>query len=164
MHGRSTLDRCLLVATLATAACVGPFRREPVVKVSPGDVTLNARWHGTLVTPAALAGAVQIKGEASMAPEAKRGFTALSVSVSNAAPGGVHPWSAHRGTCSADEGLLGTPNLYRPLKIGDDGKAFSSATIPLDTPTTGNYFIVVYASAANTETTIACANLAPPTQ
>ncbi|MDQ6634282.1 MAG: hypothetical protein M3Z10_05925, partial [Gemmatimonadota bacterium] len=132
--------------------------------VSPGDVTLNSRWHGTLTTPASLAGAVQIKGEASMAPEIKRGFTALSLNVSNAAPGGVHPWAGHRGSCGADEGMLGTPDLYRPLKIGDDGKAFSSATIPLDTPTMGNYFIVVYASAANAETIIACANLAPPTQ
>ena len=52
---------------------------------------------------------------------------------------------------------------YRAAKVGRDGRATSSATVPIETPTTGNYFVMVRASAANNAVTVACGNLAPPT-
>jgi hypothetical protein len=47
--------------------------------------------------------------------------------------------------------------------VGRDGRATSSATVPIETPTTGSYFVIVRASAANDAMTVACGNLAPPT-
>jgi hypothetical protein len=35
--------------------------------------------------------------------------------------------------------------------------------VPIETPTTGSYFVIVRASAANDAMTVACGNLAPPT-
>ena len=60
MHSRQAL--IVGISVFAFAAC-NPFHREPVTEVSR-DVNLNTRWRATLVSPASLAGAVQIKGTA----------------------------------------------------------------------------------------------------
>src|SRR5919204_591919 len=64
----------------------------------------------------------------------------------------------------ADEGVFGPGDAYTPVKVNDDGRASASTTLPLETPTGGSYFVSVRASAANVEMTVACGNLAPPTQ
>ena len=164
MHGhRSTLSTVLAVAVFTLAAC-NPFHHKPAVEVSTRDANVNSRWHASLVSPADLAGAVQMSGSASMVPGSSSGNTAVSLRLANASPGGVHPWAVHRGQCGADEGVLGPSDAYQPAKVSDDGRAAASATLPLETPTAGSYFVSVRASAANGETIIACGNLAPPTQ
>ena len=155
--------RVLLFAasTLALAAC-NPFHRDPVVEVSR-DANANTRWRGSLATPAGLAGAVQIGGTATMTPDGDPQKTRVAVNVSNATPGGVHPWQLHRGQCGADEGIVGNADQYKSIKINDEGRASAAATISLETPTTGSYYVSLGASGANAETIVACGNLAPPT-
>ena len=162
MHGTRLVFVALALPGVTLAAC-NPFHRDPVVAVSK-DANLNTRWHAALATPAGLVGAVQINGSASMAPAENRDDTQLSLTLANATPGGVHPWQLHRGQCGSDEGLIGSDGQYKALKINDDGRASGSAIVPLETPTSGNYYVVVGASAANPETVVACGNLAPPTQ
>lgn len=159
---RSSSLLTLAVSTLAMAAC-NPFHRDPVTQVSR-DANLNARWNATLATPAALAGAVQMNGTASMQPASNDGKTDFRVQVANATPGGLHPWQAHRGQCGMDDGTFGPASAYGSLKIGDDGRGETGATIEERTPTTGDYFVVVYASAANPRTVVACGNLAAPSR
>jgi hypothetical protein len=151
----------LAVSAFALASC-NPFRNESAVEVSTKDENLNSRWHANLATPAELAGAVQMNGSASMAP-GTTGSTMVVLNLANATPGGLHPWQLHRGQCGSDEGVFGAADLYRAAKVGSDGHATSSANVPLITPTTGNYFVIVRASAANNAVTVACGNLAPPT-
>ena len=62
-----------------------------------------------------------------------------------------------------DEGVFGGADAYRVAKVGRDGGAKSTANLQLTTPTTGSYFVMVRASAANEAVTVACGNLAPPT-
>lgn len=152
----------LSLATLALAAC-NPFSRGPVTEVSR-DVNANTRWNATLASPAALAGAVQLNGTASMQPAANDDRTDFSLRVSNATPGGLHPWQVHRGRCDADYGVFGRAEDYGTMKIGDDGRGETGATTNERTPTSGDYFVVVYASAANPSTVVACGNLAPPSR
>jgi hypothetical protein len=165
MHGHRfcTLAVSTLAASGVALTACNPFHRQPAVEVS-SDATLNSRWHAALVTPAELAGAVQISGSASMAPSSDSGNTTVFLKVANAAPGGVHPWAVHRGQCGADQGVFGPSEAYKPIKVGDDGRASASATVPLETPATGPYFVSVQASAANAQTIVACGNLAPPTE
>ena len=155
--------RMLLLAasTLALVAC-NPFRREPVTEVTR-DANVNSRWQASLVTPAALVGAVQMKGSATMQPAKNSENTLFSLNINNATPGGVHPWQVRRGQCGADEGVVGSPDAYQAIKVGDEGRGKASATLPMTTPTSGSYFVTVGASAANAETVVACGNLAPPT-
>jgi hypothetical protein len=153
----------LAVSAFALTAC-NPFHHKQAVEVSSQDVNLNLRWHANLATPADLAGAVQMNGSATMAPGAKRGTTTVSLDLANATPGGVHPWQLHRGQCGSDDGVVGSAGAYPVAKVGRDGRATASANLPLETPTAGSYFVIVRASAANDAVTVACGNLAPPTQ
>jgi hypothetical protein len=159
---RNPSSLVLAVATLAIAAC-NPFNREPVTAVSR-DTNVNSRWNATLATPAALAGAVQMNGTASMQPAGNGDRTEFYLRVANATPGGLHPWQVHRGQCGMDDGVFGPAEAYRSMKIGDDGRGETGASIEEQTPTTGSYYVVVYASAANPETVVACGNLAPPSR
>jgi len=157
-----TRHALVLASVLALAAC-NPFHREPVSEVKR-DVNVNTRWRASLVSPAALAGAVQMRGSASMQPTSGGDGTVLSVSMSNATPGGAHPWQVRRGQCGADAGAFSSTATYKPLKIGDDGRGESGTTVPTVTPEVGEFFVTVYASAANAETVVACGNLAPPSR
>lgn len=152
----------LAVSVSALTAC-NPFRREPVTEVSR-DANVNSRWRAALVTPASLVGAVQMNGAATMQPGRDNANTDFSLSLSNATPGGLHPWQVHRGQCGSDDGVVGLAGAYRSIKVGDDGRGSATATVPMPTPTSGSYFVTVQASAANPETIVACGNLAAPTQ
>ncbi len=160
MHTQRLL--LLAVSAVAVMSC-NPFRNNSAVQVTTKDENLNSRWHANLATPADLAGAVQMNGSATMAPGTKTGNTSVVLNLANATPGGLHPWQLHRGQCGSDQGVFGDAESYQVAKVGKDGHATSSASVPIDTPTTGNYFVIVRASAANNAVTVACGNLAPPT-
>jgi hypothetical protein len=147
----------LLAAGLG--AC-NPFHQA--VQVNSQDVNYNTRWHGTLTSPAYLAGAVQITGSASMAPGSNGKETLVTINVTNAVPGGLHPWEVHLGQCGSDQGIFGSIDQYKPVKIGKDGRGTESAGISMPTPTYGSYFMLLHASTGNRETVIACGNMAPP--
>ena len=70
----------LVLASLFAAVACNPFHREPASEVRP-DANVNSRWRASLVSPAALAGAVQIKGSGSMQPTGNGEGTLLSVST-----------------------------------------------------------------------------------
>jgi hypothetical protein len=160
-HRTLTVTLSLLAAT----AC-NPFRQAPAVEVSAQDPALNSRWYANLASPGSLAGVVQMNGSATMAPSPDGASTNVTLALANASPGGVHPWAVHWGQCGAgrDNGVFGRSETYQALEVESDGRANGTATIQLSTPATGQYFVVVLASAANPETVVACGNLAPPTQ
>jgi hypothetical protein len=164
---RSPLLFVLTAGTLVGAACNpfrSPFKQAPVVEVTTRDANANARWSATLVSPANLAGAVQMTGTAAMTPGSNAGNTYVSVALANASPGGVHPWQLRRGQCGMDDGVFGLADAYKSLTVDDQGRAASSVTVPLVMPTEGNYYVRVGASAANPETVVACGNLAAPSR
>ncbi len=156
MHGYSRIAG--LGALALTAAC-NPFHRS--VQVSK-DINYNQRWHGTLTSPGFLAGAVQITGSASMAPGTDGSKTTVMVTVSNATPGGMHPWEVHKGQCGMDQGIFGSLENYKAVKIGSNGQGDASTVLEIATPTYGNYFVLLHASPTNRETVVGCGNLAPP--
>lgn len=101
-----------------------------------------------------------------MAPSQDGASTTITIDLANASPGGLHPWQARYGQCGVetDQGAFGPTDAYRPLQIRSDGRAEATVSVPMQTPKTGRYFVVVRASTANSETVVACGNLAPPTQ
>lgn len=162
MSTASALPGIALVALLASLAACNPFRGEPATEVT-SDVDRNTRWTGTLVSPASMAGAIQMTGTATMQPGTNGDGTRFSLLLANATPGGLHPWQMHRGRCGADEGVVGAASDYGTIRIGEDGRGVAAATLPLQTPTSGTYFVTVQASPTNLGTVVACGNLAPPT-
>jgi hypothetical protein len=155
----------IMLCAFSATAC-NPFHRGQAVEMSPGDATLNSTWHANLASPASLAGAVQMNGSASMAPDPDGTHTVINVALGNASPGGLHPWEAHEGQCSPgfDYGVFGASDAYDQIKVDSDGRASGTATIPMRIPRSGGYFVVVYASEANSRMIVACGNLAPPTR
>ncbi len=151
-----------IAAALALSAC-SELQPKQAVTMNRADVTLNSSWHAHIASPPQLAGAVQMTGSASMAPGEKRGTTLVVLKLGNATPGGVHPWAIHRGQCGSNEGVFGTRQDYPSLRIGRDGTGYSSATVALDTPIDGNYYVSVQASPLNPDLTVGCGNLAAPT-
>jgi hypothetical protein len=149
----------VLGGALLLAACGG--RRA--VEIDPEEQLVGTRWNATLATPAQLAGATQVRGTGWWGAE--RGEPTRSrarVEITNAVPGGDHPWHVHQGQCGTNGPVVGPGTAYRSLEVDDDGKATATADLPLPLPTSGQYSINVHASANNMGTIIACGNLAPP--
>src|SRR3954464_10368702 len=152
-----TLASVLSIVSLAS--CGG---NKPV-EISPDAQSLATRWNGTLSAPPELAGVEDVRGQAWMAGDQKeQGQTRAHVEISNAVPGGKHPWHVHRGQCGSDQGIFGPAGAYKPLTVESDGKASSTVVLQVPTPKTGEYFVNVHASAKNMKTIVACGNLAPP--
>ena len=163
---RSSLFSIVATGALALVACNpfrSPLKQDPVVRVTTNDPNVNSRWHGTLTSPSNLAGAVQMTGSISMSPGSSAGNTNVALLLANASPGGLHPWQLHRGQCGTDDGVFGSPEAYRTLKVDEYGRASSMANVPLVMPNDGRYYVSVGASVANAETIVACGNLASPT-
>jgi hypothetical protein len=157
VHSAASLVFCVF----SVASCGG---HQPV-ELDAKNQPLTPRWNATLVTPASLAGALQIRGTGWMAANDKNGDqTVAQAEIANAAPGGLHPWHVHRGQCGSDQGILGPADAYKPLKVNGDGRATATATLDIPVPKTGDYFVNVHASSANMGTIVACGNLAPPSR
>jgi hypothetical protein len=163
VHMRKNLPLLALVATTLTLGACSAFQPKSAVEMKTTDVTLNSTWHARIASPSDLSGAVQMNGSASMAPGVKRGTTEVVMKLGNTSPGGVHPWAIHLGQCGADEGVFGALEDYPPLRVASNGTGAAKATIALNTPSGGDYFVSVQASPSNHDLTIACGNLAAPT-
>jgi hypothetical protein len=135
------------------------------VEINPApSIPVSARWTATLASPKELRGAIEIHGSAWMAPPAvgDSGRALISIAIANAAPGGVHPWAVHQGTCGNDRGVYGSDRAYPPLKVGSDGTATAKTQQTLPPPKFGEYFVEVLAAPSNPEMVIACGNMAAP--
>lgn len=159
---KSVMSMALFATALTLGAC-SMLQPKAAVEMKATDVTLNSSWHAHVASPSELSGAVQMNGSASMAPGVKRGTTEVVMRLGNTTPGGVHPWAVHLGQCGADKGVFGAMEDYPSLRVGADGTGSSRATVALDTPSEGDYFVSVQASPANHDLTVACGNLAAPT-
>ena len=149
----------LIFSVLAAASCGG----RQAVEIDPSAQPIQNRWNGTVASPPELAGVSAIRGSGWMGPDEKNAErTRAEISVSNAVPGGKHPWHVHRGRCGADQGIFGPADAYKPMEVDNNGRSSSAAELPLPTPRTGEFFINVHASASNMATIVACGNLAPP--
>lgn len=156
---RASAAVSLIVSASLLAACGG---RRPV-EINADTQPVATRWNAVLSTPPELGGIVDVHGQAWMGADSKDpGQTVAQVEITNAVPGGKHPWHVHKGQCGSDQGILGPADGYKPLQVGSDGKASSTAVLPVPRPKTGDYFVNVHASAKNMKTTVACGNLAPP--
>jgi hypothetical protein len=148
-----------MLSILSLASCGGG---KPV-EINPDAQSVATRWNGTISTPPELAGVSDVRGQAWMAGDPKEpSQTKAHVDIANAVPGGRHPWHVHRGHCGADQGVFGPADAYKSLEVADNGKASSSAVVPVALPRDGSYFVNVHASSRNMGTIVACGNLAPP--
>jgi hypothetical protein len=154
--------RILLTATAVTLmACA-----QRQVEVDTGDVVLDSRWIATLAPvaardSAAITGAttVTLGGRASMMRGASSVETRAMLSLFGAAPGSTHAWHIHLGSCSNDRGVIGSPELYTPVVVGNDGRGDITITLPFTTPNSGEFYVDVHDSQSSASRIVACAPL-----
>jgi hypothetical protein len=158
----NAVQRIAISLLLGVACACNPFRQQTPVAISDSGPSYGSRWNATLATPAALTGALDVHGTAWMAPAT--GHTTAGVSISNAAPGGTHPWHIHEGRCGGNGPILGPADAYPPLNVANDGTASAQANLDIPLPESGDYYVNVHASSDNMGTIIACGNLAPPSR
>ncbi len=151
----------VVVCVLGSAACGG----GRAVEIDPSQQLAGTRWNATLATPAELVGATQVRGSGWMAAKDRESTeTRAYITLENAVPGGQHPWHVHMGQCGSDRGIFGPADAYEPLDVKGNGRAESTAELPVPVPVSGQYFVNVHASVNNMRTSIACGNLAPPSR
>jgi hypothetical protein len=98
-------------------------------------------------------------GTATVAPGTTAGTTVVTLSLTGGAPGATYPWHVHNGQCGDQGPVVGSGAAYPPLIVGNNGTAQATATIPLPTPASGNYYVNVHASPTEMGTSISCGNL-----
>ena len=156
---RSSLTLPLVALVAAVTGC-GMLGRSSATEIQ--DVNLESRynWNATLVTPSELAGAMQVRGVASWARDGSN--SKITIAISNATSGGVHPWHVHQGRCGDNGPIVGSAGAYKALSVGSNGQASENTSLPMALPVSGNYYLNVHAAASNMGTIISCGNLAPP--
>jgi hypothetical protein len=156
---RSTVQGVLLVLITAGSGC--GRSPQPTTQISKANAERRYEWTGNLFTPSELAGAMQVRGTARWTRSGDNASTA-EVRISNATPGGVHPWHVQQGQCGQNGAIVGDTAAYGPLKVGNDGNASGTAKLNTPVPDSGTYHVNVHASPTNLATIISCGNLAPP--
>jgi hypothetical protein len=162
-HMRTVLYRATAVALALTAAGCGMFRKSGNATTSIDPNTAQGRfdWKASLFTPSELAGATQVRGTAAWMRDGTAAST-VTISLSNATAGGVHPWHIHAGHCGENGAIVGSTAAYTPLAVNDKGNASSNAHLAMSLPSSGDYYVNVHASVTNLGTIISCGNLAAP--
>ena len=160
---RSILHRAATVALILAATGCGMFHRSnnATTSIDPASAQQRYDWKASLFTPSELAGAMQVRGTAQWMRDGNTAST-VTVAISNATPGGVHPWHIHVGHCGENGPIVGSAAAYSPLTVNDKGQASATAHLDMSLPVSGTYYVNVHASAANLGTIIACGNLARP--
>lgn len=143
------------------AAC-GAFQGDPAVRLNQGGPDVASRWNATLTTPRELEGALDMSGTAWMLSPDGASTTDAAIQISNAAPGGTHPWEIQRGRCGERGTVLGSSDAYDALDVDEDGLATAQTTLDVAPNPNGTYHVVVLASSTNRDLIVACGNLAPP--
>src|SRR3954466_9260687 len=112
MH-RSTALSIAAIATIVASTACNPFHKNSnEIKVQ--DIPVGERWNAALATPSGLQGAVQVRGTGYLARDP--GGSKAVIHVSNATPGGVHPWFIRVGHCGTENPVFGDPSAYSNLK------------------------------------------------
>src|SRR5579872_5624423 len=84
-----------LTALSTVAACAG---RRQVGQINPQNSGSSTQWNATLSTPSGMTGAVDVDGSASLIASGVS-TSLITVSITNAAPNGAHPWHLYQGQC-----------------------------------------------------------------
>jgi hypothetical protein len=87
------------------------------------------------------------------------GKTTVTINVTGATPGMVHPWHLHDGSCATGGPIVGSASLYTPLTIGSAGTASSTATITGELNEAKKYHVNVHRSSGEMGTIIACGDV-----
>ena len=147
----------ILLVLGATVGCVRTSRNPATGRVDvdvESPTKTGEDWRGEVKGIGAM---MQLSGTAKA--EVSNGVTAASMSLTGARAGGSHPWHIHLGRCGSGGPIVGDPNLYPPLVIGDNGSGAASARLQLQLDEAKEYYVNVHASMSEMENIVACGQI-----
>jgi hypothetical protein len=100
-----------------------------------------------------------ITGEAEVEGKDKDKKAKAEISIKGATAGAELPWHVHQGKCGSNGTIVGQGSAYPVLKVKEDGTAKAEATLDVEAPTSGEYYVNVHKSAAEPKTIVACGDL-----
>ncbi len=156
---RMSIKFTLVALCLSVGGCA-MYGKSSGTEISDSGPGMRNDWTATLVTPSTLSGAVQVRGTANWMHDGSG--SKVMVSISNATPGGRHPWHIHSGRCGGNGPIVGDPSAYKALEVNGDGNANENASLSMPLPSMSDYYVNIHASPENMGTIIACGNLAAP--
>lgn len=151
---RSASFAAAAAVTIALGACASSGGNSGA---SGGPVSASMaeiQWTATLQP----VGGSSIGGSAMLMPGGSNMESSANVSVRGSTSGSAHPWHLHRGSCSNDMGIVGSPDAYPTVGVGADGSGRVMIGLPFAIPTSGSYFVSVHRSAQDMAQ-VACGNL-----
>src|SRR3569832_537142 len=125
---RITTQNALLAVTAATIGGGACHSSKPTTALNPCDAAKRREWTGSLFTPAGLAGAMQVRGTAVWLGDGNDA-SRVTVTISNATPGGLHPWHEQRGRRGDNGPNEGDASAYKPLAVDSKGNAAAAAQL-----------------------------------
>lgn len=128
----------LWIATLVVAGSLPQFTHKWAAILQPSGTSVLA---GTAV--------VEEVSDDSLTAE---------IQLSGAKAGSEIAWHIHLGNCGDKGKVLGAAEAYPLLKVGADGKASGSVTVPGALPSQGEYSIMVHKTDSDL-TAVACGSL-----
>lgn len=87
------------------------------------------------------------------------GQTAVSINLAGGQANATHPWHVHRGTCGNDQGIVGDPAAYTPLRPNSAGGASATAHILVQLVPGQSYMVNVHRSPQALNEIIGCGPL-----
>ena len=155
---RSSLRALALVSlALVSSSCLHR-QTDPVTGKSDFDLESPFKkgedWKTTL---ASRPGFESVTGRADV--RTLKAETSISITLNGARVGAVHPWHLHDGTCDTGGPIVGDPNAYAPLTVGNEGQAAGSARLTMGLNEAKKYHVNVHASPSDLATIVACGNL-----
>ncbi|MGH7718809.1 MAG: CHRD domain-containing protein [Gemmatimonadaceae bacterium] len=134
----------------------------PQTPANPSAAGTGARWTATLsATPAAMNDTTvgtSISGNATVSAGDMSGSTKAEITVSGLRSGQTYPWHVHSGSCATDGPIVGPADAYKPL-TASMGSTTATATIPIATPSSGQYHVNIHKSPTEPGVIIACGDL-----
>jgi hypothetical protein len=99
-----------------------------------------------------------LRGDLEMFAGQPNNTTFVELAIRQDTPGAARSWRVMRGSCTSPRGAFVAPNRFPPLRIGKDGKGVDSVTLAVALPDTGDFHVIITAS-ARAERTLACGDL-----
>ena len=149
----------LLLCAAATLAvgCVRT-RTDPVTGRTDIDVESPGQrgedWSGRLTGRGMYTG---VSGSVSGQSLDQR--TTLTVQLEGDAPNAARAWALHEGTCESGGPMLGGMADYPLLRVGADGRAQATVTLPNMLNEAKSYHVAVHASSTDMATVVACGEI-----
>ena len=140
--------------TLAGVVCAGLVGAGLLSGAVP-LAALQMKWDATLASQ----NGSTVAGRATVAPGSKSGTTDATVTLTGGTAGATYPWHVHSGLCVKAGPPIGPADAYKPITIDKDGKGSAKVTLPIATPSSGDFSVNVHKSASDMGTIISCGDL-----